>query len=161
MSDTHRADLLDPGVRVVTLPTEGMAAGTKVLTLDGVLPVQFLSPGDRVVTRGGARTLLAIEVSVCRDARLIRIPADALGPERPDGTVYLAPDQALHLRDWRAEAMSGQAAAVLPAQRMIDGALVTSETFAEVRMYTLRFEKAEIVYAGGMELVCPPTAVAA
>ncbi len=28
----------------------GIVAGTPVLTLDGELPVQFLAPGDRVVT---------------------------------------------------------------------------------------------------------------
>ena len=35
--------------------TKGIAAGTVVATADGYLPVDFLSPGDRVVTRHGMR----------------------------------------------------------------------------------------------------------
>ncbi|MEX5729306.1 putative cupin superfamily protein [Rhodovulum iodosum] len=34
-----------------------LAIGTIVLTMDGALPVEFLSPGDRIVTRAGARVL--------------------------------------------------------------------------------------------------------
>ncbi len=49
----------------------GIAAGTVVLTADGALPVDFLEPGDRVVTRSGLRVL--------RDIRQHRYSGPAIG----------------------------------------------------------------------------------
>lgn len=44
------------------VPDCGLATGTVVFTLDGALPVEFLEPGDRIVTRAGARVLRRIDV---------------------------------------------------------------------------------------------------
>ena len=38
----------------------GIAPGTIIHTLDGSLPVEYLSPGDRIITRAGMRVLRAI-----------------------------------------------------------------------------------------------------
>ncbi len=38
----------------------GLAPGTIIYTLDGALPVEFLSPGDRIITRAGMRPLRGI-----------------------------------------------------------------------------------------------------
>ena len=38
----------------------GLLVGTRVRTLDGILPVEYLEPGDRVVTRAGARRCTAM-----------------------------------------------------------------------------------------------------
>ncbi len=35
--------------------------GTIIYTLDGALPVEYLSPGDRIVTRAGARKLRNVQ----------------------------------------------------------------------------------------------------
>ncbi len=37
-----------------------LCAGTIVFSLDGALPVEFLTPGDRIITRSGARVLRRI-----------------------------------------------------------------------------------------------------
>ncbi len=42
----------------------GILSGTRVLTLDGELPVQFLCPGDRIITRSGARVLRGVEMRI-------------------------------------------------------------------------------------------------
>lgn len=39
----------------------GLPTGTVVLTADGALPVEYLSPGDRIVTRAGMRVLRDID----------------------------------------------------------------------------------------------------
>ncbi|MBW6417735.1 Hint domain-containing protein [Celeribacter sp. PS-C1] len=39
----------------------GLPLGTKVMTADGILPVEYLEPGDRVITRAGMRRLLGID----------------------------------------------------------------------------------------------------
>lgn len=127
-------------------PGAGIAAGTPVLTLDGALPVQFLSPGDRVITRSGARVLQGVEVTTVRDAALVRVDVDA----------RIAAGQPVHLRDWRARALCGHAAASVPAGRLADGETLCRERRDEARLFTLRFEREEVIYAGGLELTCAP-----
>ena len=41
-----------------------IAGGTVIYTLEGALPVEFLSPGDRIITRNGARHLRHVSVRV-------------------------------------------------------------------------------------------------
>ena len=41
--------------------SNGLPCGTEVMTADGALPVEYLEPGDRVITRGGMRRLRAID----------------------------------------------------------------------------------------------------
>lgn len=45
-------------LRKTTKP--GLPAGTIVLTLDGALPVEYLTAGDQIITRAGARLLRAV-----------------------------------------------------------------------------------------------------
>ncbi len=132
----------------------GFALGTPVLTLDGEMPVEFLTPGDRILTRGGARGLRAIEVTVVRNARAIRIAAGTLGLDRPDADMLVSPDQPILIRDWRAKALYGTATALVPAARLVDGEYIRAEILTEMRFYTLRLDSAEVIYAGGLELAC-------
>jgi hypothetical protein len=143
------------------VPVQGITAGTMVLTLDGELPVQFLAPGDRIVTRSGARTLRDIEVSVISNAKMVRISASALGHDRPAEDLFVAPDQAILIRDWRAKALYGVAQAMVPAARLIDGDYIREEVVAEARVFTLRFDNDAVIYAGGLELSCAAATVAA
>ncbi len=145
----------------LTGPLTGLVAGTLILTLEGELPVQFLSPGDRIVTRSGARVLRGIEVTVLQEATMIRVSASALGPDRPEDDMFVAPAQPLLVRDWRAQAMFGQNSAMVEAQRLTDGEYIRRETVAEIRLFTLRFDREEVVYAGGLEVACPPATVTA
>jgi hypothetical protein len=62
----------------------GILAGSLVRTLDGILPVEFLEPGDRVITRSGARRVGSISVSRRRMLRMIRITASTQGHDRPE-----------------------------------------------------------------------------
>lgn len=41
--------------------SNGFAAGTIILTAEGALPVEYLEPGDRVITRAGMRVLKGID----------------------------------------------------------------------------------------------------
>lgn len=144
-----------------TLPAEGVTAGTMVLTLDGELPVQFLAPGDRVITRSGARALQSVEVTVIRNAQMIRVTASALGHDRPESDLFVSPTQPILVRDWRARALYGCDSTLVPALRLADGDYIRTETVAEVRLFTLRFTGEEVIYAGGLELACSPATIPA
>ncbi len=45
-----------------TQPECGLASGTIIYTTEGALPVEFLIPGDRVITRAGARVLQGVVI---------------------------------------------------------------------------------------------------
>lgn len=136
-------------------PAMGMLAGTMVRTLDGVLPVEYLTPGDRIVTRGGARRLTAVTVALRKAVSLVRIRASTMGHDRPDQDILLSPGQAVIVRDWRAQALYGVAVAAIPASRLADGEFVVSESHRDVSLFTLRFDEDEVIYAEGLELACP------
>lgn len=139
----------------------GLAMGTSVLTLQGALPVEYLSVGDRVITRSGARILRGIEVAVLRDADIVTVAPGALGHDRPGAPLCLPAAQAVLLRDWRAQAIYGKAEAAVPASRLVDGEFLRAGRLAELRVFRLVFDAVETVYADGVEVVCRPETIAA
>ncbi|GLS87366.1 hypothetical protein GCM10010873_23400 [Cypionkella aquatica] len=139
----------------------GLAAGTEVLTLDGFLPVEYLTPGDRVICRTGALKLKAIEVTLVQNLRVVRILQDVLGVDCPARVMTVTPDQPILIRDWRARALAGSAVALIAAERLVDGAYIRVEQIAELRMFTLRFDEDVVIYAGGLELACTAANVTA
>ena len=136
-------------------PKPGMLAGTMVRTLEGVLPVEYLTPGDRIVTRAGMRRLASVSVVARKMVDLVRIRASTVGHDRPDQDLLLSPSQPVVIRDWRAQALYGVPAAAIPAARLADGEFVCLETHRQVRLFALRFDDEEVIYAEGLELACP------
>ncbi|SPH17605.1 hypothetical protein DEA8626_01128 [Defluviimonas aquaemixtae] len=135
--------------------TRGIAAGTIVLTLEGAFPVEFLVPGDRVITRTGLCILRDIKVHRY-SGPAIRLRAGALGHDRPDQDLLLPDETPIVLRDWRARALFGAPEVVVPIRRVADGEFVAPTTVLSMRVFDLRFDTAEVVYAEGLELVCEP-----
>jgi hypothetical protein len=146
----QRGQFDDAGVQPV-----GILAGSLVRTLDGILPVEYLEPGDRVITRSGARRVGSISVSRRRMLRMIRITASTQGHDRPEHDLLLAPGQPVVIRDWRAKAIFGQPVAIVPAERLADGQFVLAETLPEAVLFTLRFAEDEVIWAEGLEIACP------
>jgi hypothetical protein len=138
-----------------TPPAPGVLAGTMVRTMDGILPVEYLTPGDRIVTRAGARRLTSVSVMVRKRIDLVRIRASTMGHDRPDQDLLVSPDQPVIIRDWRAQALYGVPFAAIPAARLADNEFICLETHRNVRLFTLRFDDDEVIYAEGLELACP------
>lgn len=134
-------------------PVCGIASGTVLATLDGLMPVDFLEPGDRVVTRAGMRVIR--EVRVHRySGPAVTITASALGHDRPEHDLTLPAAIPILIRDWRAGAIFGQDQAMVPAERLVDGEYISAGRVAGLRLYDLRFDEAEVIYAEGVELCC-------
>jgi Hint domain len=139
----------------------GFVAGSLVMTLRGAVPVESLQPGDRVITRNGALALRSVATRVEARARLVRISASALGECRPEEDIVVAAGQPILVRDWRAPAMTGKAAAMIPAARLADGEYIRAEARRDTVIYTLHFDHPAAVYAQGLELDCTPVHVPA
>lgn len=129
-----------------------LAAGTIVLTLDGALPVEYLNPGDRVITRdSGTAVLRAVRRS--RQTRdMIAVAAGSLGNTRPDRDALFPAQQELLIRDWRAEALFGASRALVPAARLVDGEFIRSAGRQELDLVELVFDSPHIIYADGLEV---------
>ncbi len=156
MTMTHmaREHVAAGRAEAVQAPSRGIAAGTVVLTLDGAMPVDFLTPGDRIVTREGMRVLR--EVHVHRfSGPAICVKAGALGHDRPEQDLVLPETTEVLVRDWRAEALFGQDQALVPIARLADGEFIAPTTTLSMRLYELRFDSEQVVYAEGLELACP------
>lgn len=152
MSSTHHTQFSDlsPAVQKAA----GLVAGTTVMTADGALPVEFLTPGDRVITRAGIRKLAGIAVRIDRDVEMVRIGAGTLGFDRPCEETLVPLHQLVLIRDWRAQALYGAPQALVAAGRLADGTQISVETAPEVRVFRLEFAEDVVIYAGGLELAC-------
>ncbi len=141
--------------------THGLAMGTSVMSLDGAVPVEYLTPGDRIITRSGARRLVSIEITVVENAHVIRVAHDTLGVDRPSEDLIVAPSQHIFVRDWRAKALCGTPTALIPVARLVDGEYIRHAVLAQVRLFSLRFDEDVVIYASGLEVACEKVAVTA
>lgn len=130
-----------------------IAPGTLVLTLDGALPVEHLYPGDKVITRHGARPLAGIDpLPLPAGTPIVEVAKNALGG-RPDRDLWLPATQRILIRDWRAQALYGQKQACVPIGQLADGDYVRHAALTDaVTCFALRFGRAEVFYADGLEL---------
>ncbi|WP_349037270.1 Hint domain-containing protein [Pseudotabrizicola sp. 4114] len=154
LADLKHGPTAGPVAAGTTMPLCGIISGTPILTLSGVIPVEFVAPGDTVITRSGARTVTAVDIAIVQDASVIRISEGVLGKDRPEADLHVAPRQPLLIRDWRAKALAGLIRAVMPAERLVDGDYIRPETLAEARIVTLRFAEPQVIFAAGLELGC-------
>lgn len=133
-------------------PFNALALGTLVLTLDGALPVEFLTPGDRVITRdSGTARLRALHARKLR-LSAVTIAPGTLGHMRPDHEVTLPAMQEILLRDWRASALFGAQQALVPLARLVDGRFIRNAGECELHLCELVFDTPHILYADGLEL---------
>ncbi len=142
----------ETAVSVAETNTAGICAGTSIMTLDGEMPVEHLNPGDRIITRDSGMAILKDIKTTTIKAQAIRIKAGSLGHTRPDRDMVVMPGTKLHIRDWRAEALFGQPAALVEASRLVDGEFLAETNLREVTVYTLTFDRQHILYADGMEI---------
>lgn len=130
----------------------GIAAGTKVMTLDGEMPVEFLTAGDRVITRDTGMAVLKNVRTRKVACDVVHVCAGSLGHNRPEHDVALPSGQQILIRDWRAEALFGKKTALVSAEQLVDGEYVRSMGKGVMTVYELEFDTDHIIYAGGLEM---------
>lgn len=132
--------------------TPGLCAGTHVLTARGEVPVEGLAAGDRIITRDAG--MKAVQAVRHRSARFapVRVTGGALGHSRPEQDTMLAPDTQVLIRDWRAKALFGRKSALVAAERLVDGKIISRAATQEVQLVELVFDGPHVVYADGLEI---------
>lgn len=130
----------------------GIPVGVPVLTADGALPVEFLTPGDRVVTRNGGLVALDDVQSDTISTRGIKFAAGCFGRASPESPVVLPNDQPVLLRDHHAQARTGQNQMMTLAGLLVDDAEITDIGPRRMTVFRLVFERPRVIYVAGLEL---------
>ena len=141
----------------------GIAATSRVLTLDGALPAGQLMIGDRIVTRdsgtasvrwigrvdpGPARMRAAPAATQARPA--LRLAPGAFTRDVPFGEVVLAPTARILLRGQGG--LPGGDPELLAEAGHLAGAFGIEEVEPPECYLTLHFDRPEIVYVEGLEV---------
>lgn len=130
----------------------GLVAGTLILTADGEIPIEFLTPGERVISRArGMVQLKAIEAHI-ETLSVVRVGQGALGHGVPRHATLMPADQRVLLRGDRARQVTQSAQAVVPVGTLIDGHSIQDLGKRELRLVRLVFDQREVVYADGIEV---------
>ncbi|MEM6310762.1 MAG: Hint domain-containing protein [Pseudomonadota bacterium] len=133
----------------------GIAVGTPIMTSDGSLPVEFLTAGDRIVTRNGGMTKLEGIDAVTRLTHAVRVSSDFLGGEA-EMDIMLPADQPVLVRDWRATAAFGLQQTMAAAGHLVDGVNFRDVGPRRMVLFRLSFDRPRIVYSHGLELGTEP-----
>lgn len=161
--ETTEFSRLLPALPAFEEPFSAFTRATLMTTDRGVVAVGDLWPGDRIRTvDNGFRTLLwkgrttLVPTATGQDpamARLIRIPADALGIARPMPDLVLGPHARIVHRAGAIRRLTGQDAALIPVRDLIDGVTVVDLTpAAPVDLFHLGFAGHERLVANGVEV---------
>jgi hypothetical protein len=133
----------------------GIVAGSIIFTSDGEIPVEYLSPGDKVVTRDAGMVKL-VETFIHRiSAPAVAIKAGSLGHTRPDQNVIIPAEQQILIRDWRAQSMFGKPQAIVQAGQLVDGEFILDLGIRDLHLVHLTFERPHVIYADGLEISVP------
>jgi hypothetical protein len=132
-----------------------IVAGSIIFTAEGEIPVEYLSPGDKVVTRDSGMVTL-LDTFIHRiSAQAVAIKAGSLGHTRPDHNVIIPAEQNILVRDWRAQSMFGKAQTIVQAGDLIDGEFITDLGARDLHLVYLTFDRQHVIYADGLEISVP------
>ncbi|MGB7244951.1 MAG: Hint domain-containing protein [Sulfitobacter sp.] len=130
----------------------GLMSGAIILTLDGELPVEFLTSGDRIIARDSGTAIVETVREDIFEIDVVRLSAGSLGRNRPERDVILTAQQPILIRDWRARALFDRDQALVPVQALVDGDYVTDLGKQQVRLFQIRCAAPHVFYADGLEL---------
>ncbi len=130
----------------------GFPAGSSFLTQSGEFSIEFLTQGDKAITRDfGLSTITSIEhFTVTGPA--VHLRGGILGHSRPEKDLILPADQLILLRDWRATALFGCKEVMLPVRRLVDGEFITLRQSEKLSLFQIKLAAGNIVYADGLEI---------
>ncbi|WP_226782806.1 Hint domain-containing protein [Oceaniglobus trochenteri] len=136
----------------------GFSGATRILTMEGLIAIDCLQPGDRIITRdAGMVRLVGVDSRFHRDCGPVILMPRALGHSRPDRPMILGADQPILLRDWRARGIYGRDAVLVPAGRLADGRHVCrADAQPRLRLFRLLFDAQHVIYAEGVECAVAP-----
>jgi len=148
ISPLDLAIMAEAGVPIVPSALPCFAAGTRILTPHGAVPIEQLCEGDAVLTLAGASHRIAWighrRIDCRRHPRPdqvlpIRVAAHAFGEGRPMHAVYLSPEHAVFVED-----------VLIPIRFLANGITVAQANCDAVVYYHLELPRHDVVFAEGL-----------
>lgn len=136
-------------VTVETIPC--FVSGTMIMTPDGEVPVESLTPGDMVMTHDdgaqpvrwvGSRTVEAVG-----NFAPIKIRRDTFGGHN---TLMLSPQHRVLIRDALAELLFGDTEVLVSAKDLVNGKSVKRMEGGDITYVHLLFDKHQVVFSEGL-----------
>lgn len=156
-SETGRGAMRSPAREGATatigrdLPT-GLLRGTNVLTATGLVPVEKLRPGDRIVTRDNGlqplRWLSARRVTGQGAFAPVVIPANTFGRH---GEVRMAPGQGVFMNGACTEMLLGRSEVLVRADDLADDQMIRRAESESAEYWLVLFNMHQVIYAEGLE----------
>ncbi|MEY8882120.1 Hint domain-containing protein [Donghicola sp. XS_ASV15] len=139
----------------LTAETTGVicfGAGTLITTKRGSIPIEYLLPGDKILTMDNGyksvRWLGNRTVRATGKNAPIHIPAGALGNQRD---LVVSPNHRMWMRSAEAELMLGDHEVLVPAKFLVGHNGITQQRGGLIGYHHMLFDQHEIVFAEG----CP------
>ncbi len=139
----------------LTVETTGVicfGAGTLITTKRGAIPIEYLLPGDKILTMDNGyksvRWLGNRTVRATGKNAPIHIPAGALGNQRD---LVVSPNHRMWMRSAEAELMLGDHEVLIPAKFLVGHNGITQQRGGLIGYHHMLFDQHEIVFAEG----CP------
>jgi hypothetical protein len=129
----------------ITLQIPCFAAGTRILTVRGKIPVQDLNVGETVITSGaedrpiiwiGKRTIDLQHHPDPATVQPIRIAANALAENVPDRDLFVSPDHAIYIDGY-----------LIPAKELLNRRNITQDRPDTVTYYHIELDKHAVIFA--------------
>lgn len=124
------------------------AAGTRIDTADGAVPVEQIEVGDLIETMDhGLQPVRWHGVrSVAAMGRLapIRFAAGSIGNARP---LWVSPQHKMLVTGWRAEVLFGEAEVLVAAQHLVNHDTICRQPQRQVSYHHLMFDSHEVIFA--------------
>lgn len=152
---------LSPVANADTCPRlDGFAQGTLIATSDGEIPIEYLNPGDRIVS--GDNECVELKSITCIEGHEIELVsiarrAEISGVNSPSRKLLMTPLQCVQLRDWRAAILGGGEPLPTPVTSLIDDSQIRAETRVKARIFRLEFENDTSFYANDVEVFATAT----
>jgi hypothetical protein len=133
---------------ILLQPVSCFAAGTRIATAEGEVPVEAVRPGDWVRTAQGELLPVlwvgARQVDCRRHPRPARvqpilIEAHSLGPGMPERRLFLSPDHAIFMED-----------VLIPAKQLMTGRQICQVDVARVTYFHIELAQHSILLAEGL-----------
>lgn len=135
--------------------------GTGIATPYGVVPVEDLREGDKVLTKdngpqeifwAGARQMTGARLYAMPDLRPVRIRAGAFGIARPDAEFHVSPDHRLMVKGRVAQALFNTPEVMVRARDLINGRTVVQDhSLRSVTYIHLLLPAHQVIWANGVE----------
>jgi Hint domain len=151
--DQTKAQVLSADTQALTpYRDSGIFKGTRLLTADGDMPVEYLSDADRVITRDQGMCKIRNIRRVFGPVPCVMITAGALGEGQPTENTLLPAGQLVLIRIAPKGTRFGFLPVLLPVGQLVDYGVAEHAGIEQQNLFQITCDKPHILYVQGLEI---------